>query len=62
METLSKEKIMGIVYRGKRYEFDSAHGSKHKAVKRANLIRAVGDNARVVEESGDYTVYRRNKK
>ena len=53
---------MGIVYRGKRYEFDSAHGSKRKAVKRANLIREVGDNARVVKESSDYTVYRRNRK
>ena len=53
---------MSIVYRGKRYEYDSVHESKRKAVKRAVLIRGIGDNARVVEESGDYTVYRRNRR
>lgn len=53
---------MGIVYRGKRYEFDSAHSSKRKAVMRAVLIRGVGDNARVVREADDYTVYRRDKR
>jgi hypothetical protein len=53
---------MSILYRGKRYEFDSAHENKRKAVKRANLIREVGDNARVVREADDYAVYRREKR